>query len=505
VSAYGIRIRSDVQNPWKSRVAILSPNVMGLIQGINRAQPGLGMMYLGAVLESRGHEVFLRDCAAEGYERQIPLDDRMMVIGESDDQIEAYLRDVRPEFVGITILFSNLAPQAHRIAALSKKMLPAVPVIIGGNHVSAKAEEMMQADAHIDFAMAKECDFTFATFIERLKSGGDFKSVPGAIYREGARIVRNRTAAIVSRMDDLPFPARHLMNMEKYFRIGKFHNPFSKHPRVANVMCSRGCPEKCTFCTTPEMWGSTIRWRSPRNVADEIKHLIDDYGVGEIQFEDDTLTLNRVKLLELCDLIEPFHIKWNTVNGIKVNYHSSDPAVQDHMFQRMADAGCYQVCLAIESGNQELLDTLVRKNLNLSVVPQTIAAAKKAGIQVHSFFMVGFPGETVEDMESTVAYAEGLDLDSYSLSLYNPLPGTPLFDHAKRNGHLVDDFREDRILYAKSNIKIPGVAPEEVERLVSEWNKRLNGKALTKNPRGFEEHYGRFLRENDVSIFQKNS
>lgn len=492
-------------NPWKSRVAILSPNVLGLMGGINRAQPGLGMMYLGAVLESRGHEVFLHDCAVEGYERQIPLDQRMIDIGESDEQIENYLKDIRPEIVGISILFSNLSLQAHRIAAISKSLFPKVPVVIGGNHVNAKAEEMMRRDPSIDFAMIRECDFTFASLVECLKAGHDHKQIPGIVYRQGDALVRNRNAGTVRQMDDLPFPARHLINMEKYFKIGKFHNPFSKHPRVANVMCSRGCPENCSFCTTPEMWGQTIRWRSPQNVADEIKSVIDDYGVGEIQFEDDTLTLNRKNLLELCDLIEPFRIKWNTVNGIKVNYHSKDPEVQDHMFQRMADAGCYQVCLAIESGNQELLDNLIQKNLDLAVVPQTIESAKKAGIQVHSFFMVGFPGETMEDMEATVEYAGTLDLDSYSLSLYNPLPGTRLFDYSKQNGYLVDDFQEDRILYAKSNIKIPGVTPEEVEKSVSEWNKRLNGKTLKKNPKAFEEHYGRFLRENDVSIFQKNS
>lgn len=505
MNAYGVGAAGRVQNPWKTRVAILSPNVMGLIGGINRAQPGLGMMYLGAVLESRGHEVFLRDCAAEGYERQIPLDDRMLLIGESDEQIADYLKDVQPEFIGISILFSNLAPQAQNIASISKRLFPKVPVIIGGNHVSAKAEEMMRANPAIDLAMAKECDFTFAELIERLKSGRDHRDIPGVIYREGDSILRNRIPATVKRMDDLPFPARHLMNMEKYFKIGKFHNPFSKHPRVANVMCSRGCPENCSFCTTPEMWGQTIRWRSPKNVADEIQSIIEDYGVGEIQFEDDTLTLNRKNLLELCDLIEPFRIKWNTVNGIKVNYHSKDPSVQDHMFQRMADAGCYQVCLAIESGNQDLLDNLVQKNLDLAVVPQTIESAKKAGIQVHSFFMVGFPGETREDMEATIDYAESLDLDSYSLSLYNPLPGTRLFDHAKQNGYLVDDFREDRILYAKSNVKIPGTTPEEVERLVSVWNKRLNSKILKKDRKAFEAHYGRFLRENDVDVFQKNS
>jgi len=172
-------------NPWKSRVAILSPNVLGLMGGINRAQPGLGMMYLGAVLESRGHEVFLHDCAVEGYERQIPHDNRMLVIGESAEEIENYLRDVHPEFVGISILFSNLAPEAHRIAAISKKIVPDVPVIIGGNHVNAKAEEMMQTDPAIDFAMIRECDFTFADLIECLKAG---KSPAVDVY-EGARNV----------------------------------------------------------------------------------------------------------------------------------------------------------------------------------------------------------------------------------------------------------------------------------------------------------------------------
>jgi len=423
------------------------------------------------------------------------------MIGESDQSIHDYIVDYDPDIVGISVLFYNQAPQMHTVARLVKSINPDIPVVVGGNQVSEKYPSLME-DSNIDFAMINECDLAFPDFVEAYFSNGNYKTTPGLVYRTKRGLYVNDPDKRLTNLDELPFPARHLVDMEKYFEVGLFHNPYSRSPRVGHVMTSRGCPEKCTFCTTPLRWGNRLRWRSPENVAQEIKQLKEVYNIGEIQFEDDTLTLHLKNLERLCDLIKPLGIVWNTVNGIRADYHGSD---QERMFKKMAESGCYQVCLGVETGNQDLLDNLIKKRLDLKVVKPCVEAAKKAGISTHIFLMVGFPGETLEDMERSMDFAETLGADSFSISIYTPLPGTPLYEYAKKNDYLVPGFSENNILFAKSNIKIPGITPEEFEKQVIEWTNRLNNKLKETDPEKFKNKYGRFLDKNNSFRFRKHS
>ncbi|MBU4263849.1 MAG: B12-binding domain-containing radical SAM protein [Proteobacteria bacterium] len=488
------------------RVLLVSPNVLGLKDGINRIQPGLGIMYIAAVLEQRGCEVAIYDSALEGYERQVEVPGRpnIVEIGDTDEAIVRRIMTFKPDMVGISVLFYNQSPQAYHLAKLVKGFDDTIPVVVGGNQVAEEYSGLMQNE-NFDFAMITESDLNFADFVERYFSGGDFHAVPGLVYRKGDALAVNPAGGIVKNLNELPFPARHLVNMEKYFQISMFHNPYSRHPRVGNVMTSRGCPEKCTFCTTPLRWGKNIRWRSAENVYQEILQLKEQYGVGEIQFEDDSLTLNIKNLFTLCDLIGPLGLSWNTVNGIRADYHGGQKGKQERMFRKMAEAGCYQVCLGVETGNQDLLDNLLNKHLDLHAVEPCVTAAKKAGLAVHLFLMVGFPGETIEQMHNTIRFAEGLDVDSCSISIYSPLPGTRLYDYAVSNNYLVDGFSKDNILFAKANIKVPGMTSEEFEEQVVKWTNRLNNRLKEKSPAQYREKYAKFLNEDNTFLFRKHS
>ena len=488
------------------RVLLISPNLLGIRDGINRIQPGLGIMYIAAVLEQRGFQVAIRDTAIEGYDRKVDstIHPSIITIGESDDSIRDYIADYDPDIVGISVLFYNQAPQVHTVARLVKSVDPNTPVVIGGNQVSERYVFLME-DSNIDFSMVNECDLNFADFVGAYFSNGDYLKTPGLVYRTNTGLHVNDPDKRVENLDELPFPARHLVNIEKYFEIGLFHNPYSRHPHVGHVMASRGCPEKCTFCTTPLRWGKQLRWRSPESVAREIEQLKEVYGIGEIQFEDDSLTLNLKNLEQLCDLIKPFGIVWNTVNGIRPDYHGAKAGSQEKMFEKMAESGCYQVCLGVETGNQDLMDNLIKKRLDLRMVKPCVKAAKKAGISAHVFLIVGFPGETLEDMEKTMDFAEDLGADSFSISIYTPLPGTPLYEYTKNNGYLVPGFSENNILFAKSNIKVPGITPEEFEKQVVEWTNRLNNKLKETDPKKFKDKYGRFLDKNGSFRFKKHS
>ena len=487
------------------RILMITPNIIAVKGAINRFVPGLGVMYLAAVLEERGFHVAIRDTAVEGYDLRTPTDihPSLEIIGERDETIRDYVADFKPDLVGISVLFYTQSAQGHNVAKIVKSLNPNTLVVIGGNQVSENYASIMK-NKNIDYAMIDECDLVFADFVEAYFSDRDYKNIPGLVYRNNGGLKVNNNN-FIKNLDDIPLPARHLVNMEKYFEIGLSHNPYARHPRVGYAMTSRGCPEKCAFCTSPIRWGRKVRRRSIENVELELRQLRDEYKVGEVQFEDDTLSVSLKHLHKLCDIIEPLGLLWNTVNGIRIDYHGRKPEVQEEMFRRMADSGCYQVCFGLESGDQEVLDKLLNKNLKLSTVEPCLNAAKKAGLSVHLFLMVGFPGETLEEMERTITYARNMSPDSCSISIYTPLPGTPLHKYAYENDYLVDGFTDDNVLFAKSNIKVAGFTPEEFERQVISWTTELNNELKKKDPDKFNEKYKRFIDKDNSITFMKHT
>ncbi|QPJ64473.1 MAG: radical SAM protein [Candidatus Nitrohelix vancouverensis] len=483
----------------KGRILLISPNLRGVDGGINRIQPGLGVGYLAAVLEREGHEVYIRDTALEGHSNKIlQPDGQTILIGETDEQIASFISDLKPDIVGISVLFSNLAEHAHTVARIIKEVNPAIHVVMGGNHTTNATSdyefsmvpgndgfEVFRAshdieDPNIDYAMAGECDFAFAELVQALLEGSSPNAISGLIYHKDGRIVVNPRPPRAD-ITKLPHPARHLMNMEGYFKIGLFHSTKSLSSRVLNVMASRGCPEVCTFCTTPEMWGAKVRWREPQDIFEEIRSGIEQFGIEEVQFEDDTLTANRPHLMELCDLIEPLEIPWCTPNGTKVNYHLKK---QPSMFRRMKEAGCYQITLACETGVQRIMDDVIKKNLLLEEIQPAIENAKGAGLLVHTFWIVGFPGETREEMERTIEFASHSGADSYTISILNPLPGTPNYRHVVKNNLWWDPNRGIRdMLFRNSLIQTDGFSSsDEFQGWVNKQNIYLNGLVAINNP-----------------------
>ena len=429
----------------KGKVMILTPNLKGLSDpnSVHRIQPPLGPMIMANIIRERGYEVRIHDCALADFSRHESLDTKTILIGQADDDIHSVIACYQPEVVGISALFSNLIGSAHNIARLVKKASPRAFVVLGGNHISNAVKDYLYAkltpnsglparlpdleDQNIDFAMHGEVDLEFPNLVESLIEERELGEIPGLVRRHPSKqleYIINAQPTAIADLSSLPLPARDLVDMEGYFAIGAFHSAKSRSKRVVSVMASRGCPEVCTFCTTPGMWGPKVRWRKMESILEEITQAKQDYQVGEIQFKDDTLTAHRKNLLELCKGLEKIGLPWCTPNGTKVNYHL---AGQLDMYKAMHDSGCYQITLACESGVQRVLDNVVKKNLQLEQIKPSIENAKKAGMLVHTFWILGYPGETYEEILQTVEFAKESGADSFSFSILNPLPGTPIY------------------------------------------------------------------------------
>ena len=244
------------------------------------------------------------------------------------------------------------------------------------------------------------------------------------------------------------------------------------------------------------MWGTKVRWRNLGDIVQEIKQGISDFNIKEIQFEDDTLTAHKKNLFGLCDELEKIGLPWCTPNGIKANYHL---AKQTDMFQAMKDSGCYQVTLACESGVQRVLDNIINKRLDVSQILPAIENAKKVGLLVHTFWILGYPGETYEEISETVHFAMNSGADSFSFAILSPLPGTPIYRKVIQENLWWDGRGLDDLMFRSSLLKVDGFnGPDEFEQFVSNVNLTANKMLKENNPERFKLKYGENYNENDL-------
>ena len=509
-------ITGDEKRPTRSgkkgRVLLLTPNLKGMVDGVNRIQPPLGPMIAAEVIRKHyGHDVKIHDTAlADWHNQRLQPDEKTLIIGQDDADIAKVIAGYQPDVVGISALFSNLVDSAHAIARIVKETKPDAQVVLGGNYISNAISDVLYArtvpdsnmpvrlasldDENIDYAMRGEVDFAWPRLADAIIKGQDISAIPGLVRRDGTDYVINEKPPVVD-VTTLPRPARNLVDMEGYFKIGAFHSAKSMSDRVANVMASRGCPEKCTFCTTPEMWGAQVRWRTTEDVIAEIKEAQAAYRIGEIQFEDDTITANVKKLEDLCRELEKIGLPWCTPNGTKVNYHQEkrfeEGGRQLEMYTKMFNSGCYQISLACESGNQEVLDNIIKKNLRIEAIKPAIANAQKAGMIAHTFWVVGFPGETYEQIEQTFTFAEQSGADSYSIAILNPLPGTPIYRQVMKDKLWWPGRDASQMIFRNSLIKVDGFpGPEEFEGYIHKTTIRLNTLAYARHPEKHQQRRG---------------
>ena len=498
----------------KQRVLLITPNLNGVKDGLNRIQPPLGLMLIARLIEKDGHVVKIYDTALEGWNTRKEISSRGLIeIGQTDEEIANLIKEFEPSILGISVLFSNLINSTHNIAKISKQVNKSIITIIGGNHISnavkdyeynliAKLPELTDTipdleNEYIDYAVIGESDHGFSKIINKISENKSIDEMPGIVKRISKKNFIINQAERNLDISNLYTPARHLVNMEGYFSIGAFHSAKSRSKRVLSVMCSRGCPEKCTFCTTPQMWGTKVRWRNIDNIIDEIEDGIKNYNIGEIQFEDDTLTANKKRLIELCSKLERFGLPWCTPNGVKVNYHL---AGQNDMFKAMHDSGCYQITLACESGVQRVLDNIINKRLNIEQIKPAIENAKNSGMLVHTFWILGYPGESYEEINKTVEFAMDCGADSFSFAILSPLPGTPIYREVlKKNLWWDNNTSIEDLLYRSSLIKVDGFkSSSEFENFVTSANLKANSMLKEKNPERFKLKYGTNVSEENL-------
>lgn len=464
--------RDSLIRPVRRVQLLFPPMVFPKFQSRQTALFPLGLGYIAAVLERDGYEATIVDCPSEGYDTITDIGKDRVVYGLTEDQIRARIEAYRPDAIGLSCLFSTLEKRMLRIAAIAREVNPDIVIIAGGPHVSAYYERLT-ASPLIDYCVVGEGEDIITALLAALNQGGGLEAVPAICYRRDGRIVYQPRTSYIQDLDAIPFPARHLVDMETYFRISEpqgLRLNGEERVRVTQMTTSRGCPFQCTYCGKNVTWGKSYRTRSAKNVLDEMEFLIEKYGVQHFAFQDDNFTADMTRAAEIFDGIveRKFNITWEGPNGLGVNFLS--PA----LLEKMKASGCSSFTIAVESANAATL-LRVKKPNYIRLAPPIVKKAKELDIEVRGFFMIGFPGETLEEVQKTVEYARNLRLAISNFAIVTPLPGTPLFNQCVEKGMLdLDKIDFEDFAYGAFDLQLAAVPNEQLKAIRKiEWMRNI--------------------------------
>lgn len=368
------------------------------------------------------------------------------------------INELSPDFVGVTFT-TALFKSAQHIGAKVKELRPQAALIAGGVHSTTLPEDVLQ-NSVFDIVCVGEGEET----IREIVAGHDLKNIQGIGYRDGGEIKINPRRPLIFDLDNLPLPAWHLYDKNKYYvpRIVA-----RRHP-VGAMETSRGCVFGCIFCNKT-VFERRFRHKSPERVVDEIEYMLKS-GFREIHIWDDGFSTDLERAKKICELIIKRRLKfaWNLPNGLRVD------CLDEELLLLLKRAGCYRISIGVESGNQEVLDD-VNKNLTLDQIRAAVRLIKKVSIESLGFFILGFPKDTEATMQESIDFAKELDLDLIKTGIIMPLPGTPLFERWKSEGRIVSYDWSKYIFHAAENsvYRHPTLPYETIRRYYDKFYREL--------------------------------
>jgi len=452
------------------RICLINPpRIQPKAWGKPNVFPPITLASVAAVLEKQ-HEVSIIDTPTEGWENLLEIDETKYRVGLSVDMIKQRLSDWKPDVVVLEIPFSGWSMTAFEVASIAKEVNRDIAVVLFGLHPSSRPENCLM-NAEVNFVVLGEPENTISELILALEQGRkDLRDIKGIGFRENGKPVLTEKRAVIEDLDSLPFPARHLLPMNVYNEAVKF-NPLRGEINKAYtiVITSRGCPYNCVFCSNCIVWGKQWRPRSPKNVVDELEQVIETFGIRQVDFSDDNMTLDKQRIKEICDLIieRNLHFEWFTPNGIRAD------TLDEPLLRKMKVAGCKKIRIAPESGVQRVVNDVIKKNLDLKSVERAVVTCKKVGIKVGCFFVIGLIGETKADIEETIRFAhklKRLGADTFIFSIAMPLYGTAFYEQAKQNGFLREGFCDYALAATEPLVETPEFSADDLRELCARAN-----------------------------------
>ncbi len=445
----------------------------------------LGISYIGGQLRRAGHEVTLIDSLVEGrIHDKKPEDltgdqtdcirvsrgvfarhpvgegfpDGATIIGLSFDEIEQRLREIKPDVVGISVIFTSVFRPGAEIAKIAKRIDPNIVTVMGGTHVTVSPDTTL-AEESIDYIITGEGELTMEQLLVDIEEGKDPSHIPGVGFKnpEGKKV---HTANVLNwELDDLAMPALDLLKMEDYFDT-------MAEGRAGKMYTTRGCPFNCSFCSVPFTSERRFRVHSLERIVEEAKIWTDHYNAEVLIFEDDNINTAtkrfRAMLNEFLD------------NGIHARLDGRNlrcDLLDADTLELMKKAGFRHVFITPESGSQRVMDEIITKKMSVDDSRAAVERILDAGLTVGTAFVIGFPGEKRSEIQETVDYAyelKALGVTSFWFSIATPMPGTALYETATEMG-LIDGIDLDNFAYNVATYDTEEFTAQEL----MEWHNHL--------------------------------
>ncbi len=388
------------------KIMLIFPPTNRLFKAVLKTTPPpLSVAYLAAVARENGHDVKVIDSLVMDY---------------TFDDVEKEIKNYSPDLVGITAT-TSMMPDAYQVAKIAKNISKDTKVVIGGPHVTFVPEDTLKESENIDYVVRGEGEIIFSNLLKHLEGKIELRDIRGLSFRNNGTIVNNPPEQLIKDVDTIPYPAFDLLPMERYKADNK---------EYGTIITSRGCPYNCIFCSSSLQFGKQWRGHSVERVTDELKILRDRYNKKEIEFMDDTFTLNMKRAIELTKRIkeEGLDISWSATARVNL--------FNDEIAKSMKSAGAHTVYFGIESGVQKTLD-FIGKGITLELAKSAVEKATTTGLQTFGSFIIGFPEETVKDVEATIKFSQKVGVTLAQFTIATPFPGTGLWNYVVEKGLLL--------------------------------------------------------------------
>ena len=477
------------------KVLLIDPPFYRLIGFYNRYFP-LGLVTVGTVLRDAGHDVVVYDAdinenpRAMDYTRLPDYYPQYLAALQDSDhpvwrEVRATIQQSQPDVVGISA-WTTYAASAFTVAGISKALNPACPVLMGGPHATVRAEEVLSICPDVDYVIRGEGENTAVELVAALAEAArghplSPETIQGLSFRAGGVIQHNPDREKIRNLDELPLPDRKLLTNE---------NTYSAED-MGLIMTSRGCPFSCSFCVTETR---QVRYRSIEHVLAEIRDVKAAYGTTQVSFKDDSFTVNKKRVTEFCAALARADL------GLGWECNTRVDLVNEAMLRDMKKAGCNSIKVGIESGSPAELARM-NKGITLAQARQAAALFRKIGIHWTGYFLMGTPGQTVTDIYNTLDFMYELRPDFASIGVYEPFPGTPLFEEGIRHGLTRADMARadfyallpNHYYKVDARRQVQTIAPEQFAVLEEEMKERFHQ---------YNKHYRRILNRARARVTQ---
>jgi len=402
-----------VNSPWicdKSRYSVKAgarwPHIRDRKKTIPYFPYPFAMAYATSAVKKAGHEALLLDAIALGWSTSKTL-----------SEIELFLPDIVVVETSTPSIFTDL-----EFARLLDKRVKA-KIVFCGPHATALPREVLSGAPGIA-VLRGEYDYTIVELINCLETGGNLAEIQGLAWRDGDIIKTNQDRSLIQNLDELSYPERDSLPMEKYT------DPACKKFPNVSIITSRGCPHQCVFCLESTVFyhSPSFRPRDPVKVVDEMEYVVKRFGAQEVYFDDSSFTSSPKHARSVAEEIlrRGLNIPWSAM---------ADARVDDDTLKLLYRSGCIGLKFGVETADSKRM-SLINKNLDLDHVVKFVKTCQKLGIATHGTFMFGLPGDTKENLKQTLAYAKKLNCTTSQFSVATPFPGTPFYDQAVRENWL---------------------------------------------------------------------